>query len=126
MAGTLEHLNVTVKDPQATAAMLCDLFDWKIRWEGPGMETGYTVHVGSDESYLAVFAYDGAQETSGDTYRRQAGLNHVGIVVDDLDKTEARVKARGYTPGELYDYEPGRRFYFTEENGIEIEVVSYA
>ena len=36
------------------------------------------------------------------------------------------VTAAGYTPGPVDDYEPGRRFYFHEENGVEIEVVSYA
>jgi hypothetical protein len=28
-------------------------------------------------------------------------------------------------PGVEHDYEPGKRFYFREENGIEFEVVSY-
>ena len=39
---------------------------------------------------------------------------------------EARVKAAGFVPGNHADYEPGKRFYFTENNGVEIEVVSYA
>ena len=52
---TLEHVNITVKDPQYTAAMLCRIFGWHIRWEGPSMNNGYTVHVGSDSSYLALY-----------------------------------------------------------------------
>ena len=43
----------------------------------------------------------------------------------DLDAVEARVKQAGFTPGNHADYEPGRRFYFTEGNGVEIEVVRY-
>ena len=31
----LEHVNVTVTDPEKTAALLCELFDWRIRWQGP-------------------------------------------------------------------------------------------
>jgi len=31
----LEHVNITVADPKRTAAVLMDLFDWHIRWEGP-------------------------------------------------------------------------------------------
>ena len=27
----LEHVNVTVSNPEQTAAMLCELFDWHIR-----------------------------------------------------------------------------------------------
>ena len=40
MAARLEHVNMTVSDPQATAAMLHRVFGWKTRWEGAGMETG--------------------------------------------------------------------------------------
>ena len=52
-------------------------------------------------------------------------LNHIGIVVDDLDAIEQKVIARGDAPNSHQDYEPGRRFYFEDENGIEIEVISY-
>ena len=57
---------------------------------------------------------------------RAGALNHIGVTVLDLDQTRARVEAAGYQPGETHDYEPGHRFYFYEENGVEIEVVSYA
>ncbi|GAA6200903.1 hypothetical protein NBRC116599_21280 [Aquicoccus sp. SU-CL01552] len=53
------------------------------------------------------------------------GLNHVGVVVEDLDATEARVKAAGFVPHNYGDYEPGRRFYFRDSDGIEFEVVHY-
>jgi predicted enzyme related to lactoylglutathione lyase len=47
------------------------------------------------------------------------------VVVDDLDAVEARVAAEGYTAHTHMDYEPGRRFYFDDRDGIEFEVVSY-
>jgi hypothetical protein len=50
----LEHLNVTVKDTASTADMLVDLFGWKIRWEGASIYDGYSIHVGSEGSYLAL------------------------------------------------------------------------
>ena len=49
-----------------------------------------------------------------------------GIVVDDLDAVETKVRTLGYATHSHADYEPGRRFYFDDENGIEFEVVSYA
>ncbi|MDD7971412.1 VOC family protein [Roseinatronobacter alkalisoli] len=122
----LEHVNITVADPDATAAVLCELFDWKVRWSGPGMTTGRTVHVGDETSYLALFSYGNPDELRQDSYRTRGALNHIAVVVDDLDATEARVKAAGFRPGEVHDYEPGRRFYFVEANGIEIEVVDYS
>lgn len=123
--GRLEHVNVTVADPDATAAMLGDLFGWQVRWSGAAIHGGHTIHVGGANDYVAV--YSGTEGKAGgraeDSYRTRGGLNH--IVVEDLDATEARVRARGYRPHNHADYEPGRRFYFREENGIEIEVVSY-
>ena len=65
------------------------------------------------------------KEAGQTTYETKAGLNHLAVVVDDLEVVEDRVKAHGYTPNSHADYEPGRRFYFTEENGLEIEVVQY-
>jgi catechol 2,3-dioxygenase-like lactoylglutathione lyase family enzyme len=122
----LEHLNITVADPDQTADVLCGIFGWKVRWAGPGMETGRSVHVGDATSYVALFSYGRPDERQQVSYRTKGGLNHIAVVVDDLAATEARVKAFGFVPGETYDYEPGRRFYFVETNGIEIEVVSYA
>lgn len=122
----LEHVNVTVADPDATAATLCALFGWKVRWAGPGMTTGRTVHVGDEASYVALFTFGKPDDLTQESYRTRGGLNHIAVVVDDLDATEARVRQAGFIPVNHGDYEPGRRFYFFEANGIEIEVVSYA
>ncbi|KAA9008906.1 VOC family protein [Histidinibacterium aquaticum] len=122
----LEHVNLTVEDPDATAAMLCDLFGWHVRWAGGAIHDGRSVHVGGEDSYLAVYSGPGGPDREADnSYRMKAGLNHLGVVVGDLDAVEAKVRARGYAPHSHADYEPGRRFYFREENGVEIEVVSY-
>ncbi len=121
----LEHVNITVPDPKTSAAVLCELFGWHIRWEGEAKDNGFTVHVGGDESYLALYAPGRTLEPQGDTYTRIGGINHVGVVVDDLDTIDARVKAAGYLPNSHADYEPGRRFYFDGPDGIEFEVVSY-
>lgn len=122
----LEHVNVTVQAPLKTAEVLCGLFDWKIRWQGPAKMGGFTVHVGTAEQYLALFAPPAGLNGPVDPGLYQSGLNHIGIVVDDLDLCERRILAAGYKTESHADYEPGRRFYFTEENGVEIEVVSYA
>ncbi|MFM2355592.1 MAG: hypothetical protein RLZZ528_1328 [Pseudomonadota bacterium] len=121
----LEHVNVTVEDPDGTAVILCDLFGWTVRWAGPGMTTGRTVHVGGSDSYLALFSYGSPDAMRQESHRTLGGLNHIAVVVDDLAATAARVRAAGFVPGEVHDYEPGRRFYFPMPCGIEIEVVSY-
>ncbi|MCJ7873650.1 VOC family protein [Phaeobacter sp. J2-8] len=127
MMAYLEHANITVNDPRATAAVLHDLFGWHIRWEGEGLGgKGYTVHVGTDGSYLALYAPKDRMEGQTTRYTHLGALNHIGIVVDDLDAIEARVTSAGYVPINHADYEPGRRFYFEGPDGVEYEVVSYA
>ena len=121
----LEHLNFTVSDPHKTAGWIERIFGWTIRWEGPGMETGYSIHVGNADSYVALFRFGGDQAEAPDSYHTKGGLNHWAVVVDDLDATEARVKAEGFTPKSHANYEPGRRFYFYDDDGIEVEVVQY-
>ena len=124
----LEHVNVTVENPEATAQVLVDLFGWHLRWSGGAIGQGRSVHVGTDTSYVALYTGpDGVPQAAADTsYRQKAGLNHIGVVVEDLDAVEAAVKAKGYETHSHADYEPGRRFYFHEDNGVEIEVVCYA
>jgi len=122
----LEHVNVTVSDPKRTAGMLCKLFGWHIRWEGTAKLDGYTIHVGSDTSYIAVYSLGDPETSALTSYRQKGGLNHIGVVVDDLDATERAVRDAGYEPHGHADYEPGRRFYFHDHDDIEIEVVSYA
>ena len=125
-AATLEHVNMTVSDAQKTAQKLCDLFDWKIRWEGSVLNgDGYTIHVGSDDSYLAIYQPNTLNGVDGSTYHTAGAMNHIGLVVDDLDAMEARVKSTGYVPHMHADYEPGRRFYFDMDDGVEVELVSY-
>jgi len=121
----LEHVNITVPDPQASAATLCDLFGWHVRWEGAAKDDGYTIHVGDDDSYLALYSPRKPLSAAGNSYGQIAGLNHVGVVVDDLDRVEEKVKAAGYTPHSHADYEPGQRFYFDGPDSIEFEVVHY-
>ncbi len=122
----LEHVNLTVTDPLATAALLTRLFDWHVRWQGEAIHGGLTVHVGAEHSYLALYARGTEPEPETDSYSQLLGLNHLGIVVDDLDETEKRVRDAGFAPHHYDDYEPGKRFYFKDSDGLEIEVVSYA
>jgi glyoxylase I family protein len=75
--------------------------------------------------FLAVFAHPAERPPPGG-FAKSLPLNHIGVEVDDLDATEARVIAAGLTPFNHGDYEPGRRFYFFDPDGIEYEVVSYA
>ena len=118
----LEHVNVTVTDPERAARLMQDLFGWRVRWQGPARNGGRSIHVGSDEQYLALYT---GPDVAADSFAKGRPLNHIGIEVDDLDGVEARVIAAGLKPFNHDDYDPGRRFYFFDPDGIEYEVISY-
>ena len=120
-----EHVNITVSRPEQTAAFLCELFGWHIRWQGASAMRGHTVHVGKDDSYLALYTQSETAGSDSNTYATRGGLNHIGVVVNDLDETEQRVLAAGFATHNHADYEPGRRFYFNDHDDIEYEVVQY-
>ncbi|AXS39459.1 VOC family protein [Breoghania sp. L-A4] len=122
----LEHVNITVSDPVKTAENLEKLFGWHIRWQGEAKDNGWTVHVGNDTSYVAVYSVGQPKAPAETSYHTRGGLNHVGVVVEDLQAAENRVKEMGYVPHSHADYEPGQRFYFDGDDGIEFEVISYS
>jgi catechol 2,3-dioxygenase-like lactoylglutathione lyase family enzyme len=122
--GFIEHVNITVSQPERSARLLEELFGWHVRWQGPARDGGRVIHVGDDANYLAVYAEPGKDRDRG--WPKGAPLNHLGIQVADLDAVEQRVIAAGLVPFSHGDYDPGRRFYFMDWDGIEFEIVSYA
>jgi catechol 2,3-dioxygenase-like lactoylglutathione lyase family enzyme len=120
----LEHVNVTVTDPERAAGLMEALFGWRVRWQGPARDGGRTIHVGSDDHYLALYTGRDVTYTDKD-FAKGRPLNHIGVEVEDLDVVEARVVASGLTPFNHGAYDPGRRFYFLDPDGIEYEVISY-
>lgn len=126
--GHLEHANITVSDPERSVALFKSLLGWQERWRGPSALGGQTIHVGepgNGADYIAVYTDDDVRKESGLRYAKGQPLNHIGLVVDDLDAAERVVINAGLTPFSHGDYAPGRRFYFFDWDGIEFEVVSY-
>jgi glyoxylase I family protein len=119
----LEHVNLTVGDLDRSIAFYCDLLDLHVRWKGPIDGAHLGAHVGDDHCYLALFqaAVDGPVEID---YARP-GINHFGFVVDDLEDARRRLDRLGATVHFEPRYEPGRRIYFTDPDGHEVELVEY-
>jgi catechol 2,3-dioxygenase-like lactoylglutathione lyase family enzyme len=122
-APRIEHVNVTVSDPERAAGLMNAVFGWQERWRGPARDGGRTIHIGSPEHYLAL--YTTREPPPAEDFAKGRPLNHIGVEVDDLDAVEARVIAAGLVPFNHGAYEPGRRFYFLDPDGIEYEVISY-
>lgn len=122
-AARLEHVNIRVSDPDRTAAFLTRLCGWHERWRGPSALGGWTIHLGADIDYIAL--YQGDEPLPGPFAKGQP-LNHIGLLVDDLDAAERVVIEAGLEPFNHGDYDPGRRFYVFDWDGIEWEIVSYS
>ena len=80
---------------------------------------------GCANCYIALYKKPVASASTEDSYVTVGGLNHLAVVVDDLEAIEANVLAAGYEPNSHQDYETGRRFYFDDHDGIEYEGVCY-
>ena len=120
----LKHANISVSDPEKTAAWMQAVFGWRIRWQGPALESGFTLHIGTEAQYLALYCPADLQKTQSDPHDFLGGLTHIGACVRDLVACDARAKKAGFTPRAHAAYEPGSRFYFCDFDGIEYEVVS--
>ena len=119
----LEHVNLTVTDLDRSITFYRDLLDLEVRWKGPIDGERLGAHVGDDRCYLALFqaVTDGAVDLD---YSRP-GVNHFGFVVDDLAEACRRLDHLGASVHREADYDPGRRVYFLDPDGHEVELVEY-
>lgn len=121
----LEHVNMTVADLDRSIDFYCRLLDLRVRWRrDAGEDQRAAAHVGDDRHYIALFQAPPAAALSRVSYEA-VGLNHFGFVVDDLDAVRDRLVELGAQPHSEADYEPGRRLYFYDPDGIEVELVQY-
>lgn len=118
----LEHVNISVSDAERSAAFFTQLCGWHERWRGSAIDDGFSIHLGTEAQYIVFYTPPRGVSTR---FAKGMPLQHVGIEVDDLAAAEQIVIAAGLEPFNHADYEPGRRFYFYDWDGIEFEVVSY-
>lgn len=118
----LEHANISVSDiHQATHFFQTAFPHFKIR--GGGSETREWIHLGDDETYIAL-----TQTDQGKTEKNYAktGINHIGFVVENVDEIATRLLAEGYQrdyPKQIEKYRV--RDYFADADGNEYEFVQY-
>lgn len=119
----LEHANVTVRDLEQSIDFYSDLLGFEVRWRGTLSNGSPAAHVGGDRFYLALF--EAKRNGAVDHDYETPGLNHLGFVVDDLDEKRRKLKQLGIDVHLEGDYEPGRRIYFYDPSGLEVELVEY-
>ena len=122
----LEHLNITVLDVDAAIRFLKTAMpEFEIRGGGTGEKCKRWVHIGTEDSYLAI-EDRGAQEPGPHQPYIHPGMNHIGFVTDDLDAVAGRLREAGYREGmSAMEHPHRRRIYFFDDDGNEYEFVEY-
>lgn len=120
----LEHANITVNNLKLAIDFFKTAFPhFKIR--GGGKETREWVHLGDDDTYLALNQATDLQKTLDKNYNR-IGINHLGFVVNNVEEIALRLLAKGYKrdyPKQIEKYRI--RDYFSDSEGNQYEFVEY-
>ncbi|MCH7797171.1 MAG: VOC family protein [Planctomycetes bacterium] len=119
----IEHVNLTVSNLPRSLKFYRRLFGWDVRWQGTTTGGTPAAHLGDERCYVALFEAPKPGRWAIDY--EAVGFNHFGVVVDDLDAMTRRLDELGAEHGLEQDYEPGRRVYFIDPDGIEVELVQY-
>lgn len=119
----LEHVNLSVSDLERSIAFYNELFGFEVRWRGFTSDGQPAAHVGDQRCYLALFQASAPGHLQHDY--EHVGFNHFGFVVESLENVRERLSRMQITPHLEGDYEPGRRLYFHDPDGVEIELVEY-
>lgn len=121
----LEHINLTVNDLDRSIRFYQHLLGLDLRWQGETSAGEPAAHLGGTTSYLALFQAAKPEVLAAPDYGR-TGLNHFGVLVEDLPACRDRLVELGIQPHFEPEYQPGQRLYFYDPDGIEVELVSYA
>jgi catechol 2,3-dioxygenase-like lactoylglutathione lyase family enzyme len=125
MTAQLEHANMTVTSlDEAVRFLTTALPDFQPRGGGDSANGGRWLHVGTDDSYIALHEPATADETAQTPSR--GPVNHLGFVVDDADSLHQRLTDAGYRQGYVAPTHPYRkRVCFLDNDGGEWEFVQY-
>jgi catechol 2,3-dioxygenase-like lactoylglutathione lyase family enzyme len=97
MAVRLEHANLIVRDINGMIRFLQTAFpEFKVRGEGKSRDGSRWVHVGTDETYIALSPAKEEPEKHWIPYQGQPGVNHLAYEVDDVEALCKRMKSAGY------------------------------
>lgn len=127
MPERLEHANLCVHDIDAVVQFLMTAFpDFTIRRDTTDPDGSRWVHVGSNETYIALNQADPEEARRGTPYKGRPGLNHLAFEVDDVEALRSRLREAGYRDSTVPNVHPYRkRIYFYDPEGNDWEFVQY-
>lgn len=121
----LEHANITVRNLERAASFITTaLPEFRIRGgDKSGRESW--LHVGTDDSYISLTHSPDALTGKRKPYA-DLGVNHIGVVVEDVESVIARLLSAGYRQSSGTEVTPWRkRYYFLDDDDLEWEFIEY-
>lgn len=120
----LEHANITVKNLDKAVHFFKTAFPhFTVR--GGGDEPRKWIHLGDDETYMAINESVKKEDTTEKNYSKN-GINHMGFVVENVEEISSRLLQAGYQRDYPKQVEKFRiRDYFADSDGNEFEFVQY-
>lgn len=127
MTARLEHANLHVRDIDGMIRFLQMAFpEFRIRFDGVGVKGDRWVHVGTDDTYIALSQATVFPEVRREPYRGTPGVNHLAYEVDDAEAVRGRLQSAGYEDSTVPNAHPYRkRVYFLDAEGNDWEFVEY-
>ncbi len=127
MTVRLEHANLLVHDIDGMLRFLQTAFpEFRIRREGTTGEHGRWVHIGTDDTYIALNEAWKNPAEQWVPYDGKPGLNHLGYEVGDVETLRARMREAGYRESTVPNNHPHRkRVYFYDPDGNDWEFIQY-
>ncbi len=127
MSIRLEHANLMVRDIDGMIRFLQAAFpDFGIRAEGTTPQGTRWLHIGTDQTYLALSEAREEPSERWVPYGGRPGLNHLGYQVDDVEALRERMLAANYRDSTVPNEHPHRkRVYFYDPEGNDWEFVQY-
>lgn len=125
----IEHLNITVPDIDEALAFLSIVApDFQVRKDVKSPDRHRWAHVGNEQSYFALQEphLDSITPNSVQKTYKNCGVNHIGLVVENLESIEANLIEQGYCRGIFALEETYRkRAYFFDKAGFEWELTEF-
>jgi len=127
MTARMEHANLCVRDIDAMIRFLHSaLPEFRIRADHTDSDGSRWVHVGNDQTYVALTAAWQPGSRPFDAYSGLPGVNHLGFEVDDATALRYRMLEAGFEESTVPNHHPHRRrVYFLDPEGNDWEFVQY-
>jgi catechol 2,3-dioxygenase-like lactoylglutathione lyase family enzyme len=127
MTVRLEHANLCVRDIEGMIRFLQTAFpEFRVRGEGTSNDGTRWVHIGTDETYIALGQSRVQPAKQWTPYQGLPGVNHLAYEVDDVEALRNRMNLAGYRDSTPPNAHPHRkRLYCCDPEGNDWEFVQY-